>query len=89
MKLNVQMYFECEKCGAGVRDWWPASLYYSDGCYTVLALNKEPPKCACEATEPYVPPTLSAETIAKGKEIVQRLVDRCAHGNDICAICDE
>ena len=43
MKMRVQFQFECEKCKASSTRWVPVRFHYSDGCYTVLAIDH--PKC--------------------------------------------
>lgn len=41
--MSIKMVLECEDCGRVRTQWVPVRFHYSDGCYTVLAIDE--PKC--------------------------------------------
>lgn len=43
--MRVSMQLDCEHCGVSKLVLVPAKFHYSDGCYTVLAIDKQ--ECEC------------------------------------------
>ena len=50
MKMWIEMSLQCEKCNRLRQRSVPARFHYSDGCYTVLAIEEQ--KCVCETPKP-------------------------------------
>lgn len=49
MEMSIQMQLRCERCGLSRVEMVPARFHYSDGCYTVLAIeNQECPEETCQ-----------------------------------------
>lgn len=46
----IEMSLMCEKCKRMLQRSVPARFHYSDGCYTVLAIEEQ--KCVCEMPSP-------------------------------------
>ena len=46
--MRLQMEIECVDCGDVRRKWVPVRFHYSDGCYTVLAIDEQ----RCERCTP-------------------------------------